>query len=58
MSATVNSTFENEIERQTFEFNEDWTIETSKSHILESKCSQKEICDSKPDPKERCLFCQ
>jgi len=57
MSGTVTTTFDNEIQKQVFEFN-DWRIETTRSHILESKCKSKEHCDSQPDAKDTCLFCQ
>ena len=57
MSGTTITTTVDEIEKQIFEFNE-WTIETQKSHILESKCKQKDICDNQSNPKDRCLFCQ
>lgn len=57
MSGSVTTISDNEIQKQTYQFN-DWTIESHKSHILESKCSQKEICDNETNPKNRCLFCQ
>lgn len=58
MSGFVKTTFDlSEIEKATFDFG-DWKIETSRCHILESKCKSKEQCDNQSEPNNRCLFCQ
>ncbi|CAG2120532.1 unnamed protein product, partial [Medioppia subpectinata] len=49
MSAAIESSDCNNIHEERFQYTDQWTITTKKSHILQSKCVSPFICDKTKD---------
>ncbi|CAG2116870.1 unnamed protein product, partial [Medioppia subpectinata] len=49
MSAAIESSDRNNIHEERFQYTDQWTITTKKSHILQSKCVSPFICDKTKD---------